>query len=68
MNTIKDPESMTDDEADAEMQAAFAEYCRYKANDWDDDCGYDKSDPKHPTYAERMADAADYAKKLARGE
>lgn len=25
----------------------------------DDDCGYELNDPKHPTYAERMADAAD---------
>lgn len=34
----------------------------------DDDCGYEPDDPKHPTYAERMFDAADRARKIERGE
>lgn len=52
---------------DAYVQAMFAEYQLHK-NTWDDDCGYDRSDPKHPTFAERMADAADFNRDLARGK
>lgn len=37
------------------QRGGWAEYWSSR----DDDCGYDLNDPKHPTYAERMADAAD---------
>lgn len=30
---------------------------------YDDDTGYDLSDPKHPTFFDRMADQADLARK-----
>lgn len=55
-----------DDEtsSEAEMLAAFAEYQLHKANKWDDAAGYDKDDPKHPDWAERMADKADELKML----
>lgn len=33
---------------------------------FDDDSGYDLRDPKHPTYAERMFDAADDQRKRDR--
>ena len=33
---------------------------------YDDDQGYDPSDPKHPTYADRMADLADEMKERER--
>jgi len=33
---------------------------------WDDEAGYDYSDPKHPTYAERMYDYADQKRKEAK--
>ena len=36
--------------------------------DFDEDMGYDRSDPKHPTYSERMADMADYLRERARDE
>ena len=32
----------------------------------DDDCGYELSDPKHPKFYERMAGAADHARKSAK--
>jgi hypothetical protein len=32
---------------------------------WDIDAGYDPSDPKHPTYHERMADVWDSRDKEA---
>jgi hypothetical protein len=54
---------MIDDENtpydDAYVRAMLAEYQIVKRNTWDDECGYDLSDPKHPTYAERMADRID---------
>ena len=31
---------------------------------WDDEAGYDLRDPKHPTWADRMADMADIHRKL----
>lgn len=33
---------------------------------WDDDAGYDYGDPKHPSYAERMCEAGDLARKRAK--
>lgn len=33
---------------------------------FDDGSGYDLGDPKHPSYYERHADAADHARKRAR--
>lgn len=33
------------------------------APDIDEDCGYEKDDPKHPAYRERMLDYADYERK-----
>jgi len=36
--------------------------------DFDEDMGYDRSDPKHPTYSERMADMADYLREQMRDE
>jgi hypothetical protein len=35
---------------------------------FDDGTGYDLADPKHPTWAERMADRADDDRKRAKGE
>jgi hypothetical protein len=35
-------------------------YGRHYNPDEDDDCGYDRDDPKHPTYADRLDDAADH--------
>ena len=63
-----DPENMTDEESDAEMMAMYAEYQLHKRNTWDDEAGYELNDPKHPSYYERMAETADFNKKLARGE
>lgn len=34
----------------------------------DDDCGYDLDDPKHPGWSNLVADAADIARKRAKGE
>ena len=36
--------------------------------DCDEDMGYERDDPKHPTYSERMADMADYLRERARDE
>lgn len=57
-----------DEQDDAYVQAMFAEWQLHKRNTWDDGAGYDLSDPKHPTWAERMADAADFNRDLARGK
>jgi hypothetical protein len=53
---------------DPEYQAMFAKWKAArqqgggKSGEWDDDAGYDRNDPKHPDYAERMADQADRAR------
>lgn len=59
-----EPDEMVDE---AEMLAMYAEWqARPK---WDDSCGYDLDDPKHPTYAERMADKIDeYRMRKKEGE
>ena len=31
---------------------------------WDDDAGYDRDDPKHPDWADAMADKADRERDL----
>ena len=36
--------------------------------DWDEDGGYDRNDPKHPDYMERMTSMADMARDAARDE
>jgi len=51
-----------DDVDQKEVDAMFKQWKAEKkpsAADDDSDCGYDLSDPKHPTYADRMADRAD---------
>jgi len=40
----------------------------YVSEVWDDEVGYDTDDPKHPEYAERKADQADYERKRRREE
>ena len=54
-------------EQDAAMEAALLEYSQSKLCIEDMDA-YDLNDPKHPDYAERMADHADYLRKAAREE
>jgi len=40
----------------------------YVSEVWDDEAGYDTDDPKHPEYAERKADQADYERKRRKEE
>lgn len=61
-----DEGNMTDAEFEAEMLANFAEYQLHKPTKWDDSCGYDLDDPKHPTWAERFADRVDEARMRAK--
>lgn len=35
---------------------------------WDDDAGYDRDDPKHPDWADAMADRADMQRKREKEE
>lgn len=37
-------------------------------DDWSDADAYDLADPKHPTFVERFADAADLGRKRGKGE
>jgi hypothetical protein len=50
----------------AELASLMAGARYPEEDDPDDDCGYEISDPKHPKFYERMAGAADHARKAAK--
>lgn len=52
------------------LQERDAAYLEWQATRSSSDGVYDfeLDDPKHPTFHERMADAADHARKVAKGE
>ena len=58
-----DDSALDNDTFDSEMKRALQGWKAHKSQtSGEDDSGYDLNDPKHPTYAERMADRADIAR------
>lgn len=50
------------------MPRSNTQYADELDEDHDEDMGYDRTDPKHPTWAERSADYADYLRDQRRDE